>query len=227
MAADAIKLQRSLRSKKAQKPDLDEEVHEISECMLRTSKPKVGNRSTIILLRWLAIVILVSSFLMACTAKDLPQEVLAPLPPASNHPVSATSAKNAYKQLDERWFQTTRDLEYSTLNFGKAVIIRGFKSDGSSSPFGNVEGTRYAGFLHDALYHGSPFLRFPDGFLGPWTKEQADEEYCHQLRKLKVSELRYRTNCNSIKRFSENLPAWKNNHEKRQRYWRSQLIPTD
>ena len=163
-------------------------------------------------------------FLTGCTGQTTPAQVLSEVPQAVQNPVPVTKAKGIYRRLDNRWFELTNDLEFTTLTMGKAVLLRGFVSDGSSSPFGNNEATIYAGFLHDALYHGSVFLRFPDGFPGPWSKDQADNEYCHQLKQLGVSRLKFKINCDGIKRFSENLPAWKSNEDKRLKYWRGQLI---
>ena len=119
-------------------------------------------------------------------------------------------------------YRLTRDVVYTTRHFGQVVLGKGFESDGSTSPIPDVPGSLYAGFLHDALYRGAPQLLFLNGYPGPWTKLQADQEYCFQLKRLGVKREHRNFNCTAPKLLIPPLSPWEFRKALRERYWAAQ-----
>ncbi len=102
---------------------------------------------------------------------------------------------------------------------GTVVLKKGFVSDGSTSPIPDVPGSLYAGFLHDALYGGSPYLRFLSGFPGRWSKKRADDEYCYQMKRLGVSKRHRNINCTGVRLLNPAISPWGFNLAKRNKLW--------
>jgi hypothetical protein len=116
-------------------------------------------------------------------------------------------------------YRLVRSVKFKTRHFGTVILKKGFVSDGSTSPIADVPGSLYAGFLHDALYDGSPYLKFVSGFPGRWTKRQADEEYCYQLKRLGVNDQHRNINCIGVKLLNPLISPWGFNHSKRKKLW--------
>ncbi len=136
--------------------------------------------------------------------------------------LKAMADNKAYVAVGSGRYRLFEAINYETVGFGKVRLEIGFVSDGSSSPIEDDNGSRLAGFLHDALYRGSPSLLFVDGFQGKWTKKNADDEYCHQLKKLKASARRIRLNCAGPKLLPSLVSPWEHHKPKREKYWKDQ-----
>ena len=136
--------------------------------------------------------------------------------------LKAMADNKAYVAVGSGRYRLFEAINYETVGFGKVRLEIGFVSDGSSSPIEDDNGSRLAGFLHDALYRGSPSLLFVDGFQGKWTKKDADDEYCHQLKKLKASTRRIRLNCAGPKFLPSLVSPWEHHKPKREKYWKVQ-----
>ena len=124
------------------------------------------------------------------------------------------------RRADDGRFELTAPLCFETGRFGRVVLTAGYRSDGSSSPIRDLEGSRAAGFLHDALYAASGHLRFPDGLPARWTKAEADAVYCAQMARRGVPRWHARSNCAGAKALPQIRFAWQRLAPKRERRWR-------
>ncbi len=136
----------------------------------------------------------------------------------------AKEDNKAYVAVGSGRYRLFEAVNFETINFGKVRLEKGFVSDGSSSPIADDNGSRLAGFLHDALYQGSPSLVFVGGFQGKWTKSNADDEYCHQLKKMKASKRPIRVNCAGPKLLPSFVSPWEHHKLKREKYWKHQQL---
>ena len=136
--------------------------------------------------------------------------------------LKAKADNRVYVAIGSGRYRLFDALNFETINFGMVRLESGFVSDGSSSPITDDNGSRLAGFLHDALYRGSPSLLFVEGFQGKWTKKNADDEYCHQLKKLKASKRHIRINCVGPKLLPSFVSPWEHHRPQRERYWKYQ-----
>lgn len=152
---------------------------------------------------------------------------LRPYTPSEAEISDAVQLGKSYIAVRNGKFQIISDISFDTLTLGQLVLKSRYVSDGSSSPLAEVEATRLAGFLHDALYRGSPYLEFPDGFPGRWTKAQTDKEYCHQLEKPGVSERQQLFNCAGPGLLLSFISPWDHHRAKRQEYWANQQLAQD
>ncbi len=140
--------------------------------------------------------------------------------------VKARAQNQSYVAISRSRYQLIELLEFDTQSFGKIQLKQGFISDGSTSPLDDDEGSRLAGFIHDALYRGSSYMYFPDGFPGVWSKAQADREYCHQLKRLGASTSRQKLNCRGPKMLPAVVSAWNYHRRPRESYWKYQIALT-
>ncbi len=144
---------------------------------------------------------------------------------SSGNSAAAKASKiygTSHKVLGPRRYKLVKDVRYKTRNFGRVILKKGFVSDGSTSPIPDVIGSLYAGFLHDALYQGSPYLRFLDKKPKLWTKSQADNEYCYQLKRLGVKKDHRQINCSGVKLLAPMAPPWSFRSTQREKFWASQ-----
>jgi len=139
----------------------------------------------------------------------------------------AIADNKVYVAVGSGRYRLFEAINFETLNFGKVRLEKGFVSDGSSSPIADDNGSRLAGFLHDALYRGAAMMVFVDGFQGKWTKKNADDEYCHQLKKLKASARHIRINCAGPKLLPSFVSPWEHHKPQRERYWKVQQSLAD
>lgn len=147
----------------------------------------------------------------------------ASLGPVASAPRPISSGPRPY-QREGRKFRLTRPIRFETERFGTVVLTAGYLSDGSSSPIADVEGSRMAGFLHDALYAASGHLRFPGGAPLTYTKEDADAAYCAEMVKRGVPGWHARANCTGVRRLPHIRAAWQRLAPKRERrfaQWRA------
>ena len=61
---------------------------------------------------------------------------------------------------------------------------------------------------------------FVEDFQVKWTKKNADDEYCHQLKKLKASARRIRINCAGPKLLPSFISPWEYHKPQREKYWK-------
>lgn len=145
------------------------------------------------------------------------------LVPVASAPRPVSSGPRPY-QREGRKFRLTRPIRFETERFGTVVLTAGYLSDGSSSPIADVEGSRIAGFLHDALYAASGHLRFPGGAPVTYTKEDADAAYCAEMVRRGVPGWHARANCTGVRRLPHIRAAWQRLAPKRERrfaQWRA------
>ena len=148
--------------------------------------------------------------------------------PQNHIAVIQAKAKNlVYITVRWRRYQLVQQLQFETQSFGIIQLNPGFISDGSSSLIADDAGSRLAGFLHDALYRGSAYLEFPQGFPGKWSKSQADQEYCFQLERLGASKYRQSINCQGLKSLPTLLSTWEYHRVPREKYWKVHAINID
>lgn len=124
-----------------------------------------------------------------------------------------------YRAVEGGRFELTRALRFETALFGPVVLTPGYRSDGSSSPIADVEGSRLAGFLHDALYAASGHLRFPGGTPMRWTREEADGAYCDELARRGVPAWHASANCAGVRRLPHIAASWDRLAPKREARW--------
>ena len=139
-----------------------------------------------------------------------------PSSPGLSSPVLAPAR---YRRVEDGRFELTAPLRFETERFGTVVLTPGYRSDGSSSPIRDVEGSRAAGFLHDALYAASGHLRFPNGAPASYTKAEADEAYCAEMERRGVPAWHGRANCEGVRRLPHIRVAWQRLAPKRERRW--------
>ena len=120
------------------------------------------------------------------------------------------------------YIQTIQSIDFYTRQWGKVRILPNFVSDGSSLPFDDDPGSNMAALLHDALYRAAPELTFPHGFPGRWTRAQADEAYCLQLRRQGAHERLSKLNCRGVKVIGISQGVWHYHRHRREAYWRAQ-----
>ena len=142
---------------------------------------------------------------------------LTPPPTSAMRPVGGTAAP--YRAVEGGRFELTRAVRFDTRRFGPVVLTKGYRSDGSSSPIADVEGSRLAGFLHDALYAASGHLRFPGGAPARWTKAEADDAYCAEMARRGVPAWHARANCTGVRGLPHIAVAWRRLEPKRERRW--------
>ena len=131
---------------------------------------------------------------------------------------TAAHAGPSYQPAGAR-FEVTAPIRYETDLFGPVILTPGYKSNGSNSPIADSEATRLAGFLHDALYAASGHLRFPTGRPRRWTKREADQIYCNQMRRLGAARWHAAVNCAGAKSLVTGK-SWRQLGWKRERRWR-------
>ena len=131
----------------------------------------------------------------------------------------AALSRPATRRAEDGRFELTAPLCFATERFGRVVLTQGYRSDGSSSPIRDGEGSRAAGFLHDALYAASGHLRFPDGAPARWTKAEADAVYCAEMVRRGVPGWHARANCAGARGLPQIRLAWQRLGPKRERRW--------
>ena len=158
------------------------------------------------------VAILALSGCTAATGSALAPDVpyAAPTPPVISP---------AYRAVENGRFELTRSVRFETKAFGPVVLTKGYRSDGSSSPIADVEATRLAGFLHDALYSASGHLRFPKGAPKRWTKAQADDAYCDEMVKRGAPAWHANANCLGVRTLQRIAGSWERLGPKREKRW--------
>ncbi len=134
----------------------------------------------------------------------------------------AQSNQQPYVKLGNGRYRLIAQITFETRHFGRVFLNPGYVSDGSSSPIKDMKGSLLAGFLHDALYHGSPSLEFKQGFPGRWSKLQADQEYCFQMKRFGVPAAQRRANCRGLKLLPAIISPWDHHRKGREKYWKTQ-----
>ena len=117
--------------------------------------------------------------------------------------------------------QTIRSIDFYTRQWGRVRLMPNFVSDGSSLPFDDDPGSNMAALLHDALYRAAPELRFPHGYPGRWTKAQADEAYCLQLKRQGAKERLTKLNCRGVNVLGVSRGVWRYHRPRREAYFRA------
>ncbi len=169
------------------------------------------------------IVVLIGAVVLSGCINEMKTDNVLRHPVAT--PAAITKARMAgipYVALGNGEYRLIADISFITRHFGKVILTKGFVSDGSSSPLDDVDGSRRAGFLHDALYRGSPHLTFVDGFPGQWSKQQADDEYCFQMKRMGVVQRLRRANCSGPKVLPSFFSPWDHHRSRRKKFWERQ-----
>jgi hypothetical protein len=118
--------------------------------------------------------------------------------------------------------QTIQPLDFYTRQWGRVRLKPNFVSDGSSLPLDDDPGSNMAALLHDALYRGAPELTFPHGYPGRWTRHQADQAYCLQLKRQGAAERLAKLNCGGVNILGVSHGVWRYHRFRRQDYWEKQ-----
>lgn len=118
--------------------------------------------------------------------------------------------------------QTIRPIDFYTRQWGRVRLKSNFVSDGSSLPFDDDPGSNMAALLHDALYRAAPELSFPHGYPGRWSRKQADEAYCLQLKLQRAGERLTKLNCRGVNVLGISRGVWRYHRTRREAYWREQ-----
>ena len=73
-----------------------------------------------------------------------------------------------------------------------------------------------AALLHDARYRGAPELTFPHGYPERWTRQQADQAYCRQLKRQGSRELMAKINCGGVNILGVSQGVWRYHRKRRE-----------
>ena len=167
------------------------------------------------------MLVLVASILSACVneAGNLQRYKVFSVTPEQI--AEAQRQRQPYIINKRGYIQTVQSIDFYTRQWGKVRIMPNFVSDGSSLPFDNDPGSNMAALLHDALYRAAPELRFPHGFPGRWTRAQADEAYCLQLRRQGAHEKLSKMNCRGVKALGISQGVWHYHRHRREAYFRA------
>ena len=117
--------------------------------------------------------------------------------------------------------QTIRPIDFYTRQWGRVRLKSNFVSDGSSLPFDEDPGSNMAALLHDALYRAAPELTFPHGYPGRWSRQQADEAYCLQLKLQGAQERLTKINCRGVNVLGISQGVWRYHRPRREAYFRA------